>query len=208
MPHLKFEEAVVAQTGSLLVAGLDEAGRGAIAGPVVAAAAILPLDQPKMIARLAEVDDSKKLTARKREQLYGLIVEVALTFGIADASAGEIDQYGIIAATRLAMGRAAALLDPSPSYLLIDGRIKLKEPALPQQSLIRGDAISLSIAAASILAKVTRDKLMVDYSGQYPVYGFAQHKGYCTSQHVATLTRVGPCHIHRHSFAPIRQPLL
>jgi ribonuclease HII len=208
MPHLNVEETVVAQTGSLLVAGLDEAGRGAIAGPVVAAAVILPLDQPKMIARLAEVDDSKKLTAKKREQLYGLIAEVALTFGIADASAGEIDQYGIIAATRLAMGRAAALLDPTPSYLLIDGRIKLREPALPQQSLIRGDATSLSIAAASILAKVTRDKLMVDYSGQYPVYGFAQHKGYCTSQHVATLTQVGPCHIHRHSFAPIRQPLL
>lgn len=208
MPNLEFEEVVIAEAGTLLIAGIDEAGRGAIAGPVVAAAVILPLDQPAKLAQLAEVDDSKRLTARKREQLYDRIVRLAHSYGIAEASAGEIDRHGIIGATKLAMHRATALLDPQPYYLLIDGRIRLKDPTLPQKALIRGDARSLSIAAASILAKVTRDRLMVENQRQYPAYGFARHKGYCTLQHVEALTKNGPCPIHRYSFAPIRQPLL
>jgi ribonuclease HII len=208
MPSLEFEEAAVSETGARLVAGLDEAGRGAIAGPVVAAAVILPLDNSLALAQLVEVDDSKKLTARKREALYERIVQLARTFGIASASAEEIDRHGIIGATKLAMRRAVALLDPAPEYLLIDGRIRLKEIILPQQSLIRGDARSLSIASASILAKVTRDREMIEQQGHFPAYGFGRHKGYCTWQHVAALSENGPCPIHRLSFAPIRQKLL
>jgi len=208
MPSLEFEEAVVSETGAQLVAGLDEAGRGAIAGPVVAAAVILPLNDSQALGQLAEVDDSKKLAARKRELLFERIVQQARAFGVASASADEIDRYGIIGATKLAMRRAVALLEPSPEYLLIDGRIRLKELALPQQSLIRGYARSLSIAAASILAKVTRDREMVEQQRHFPAYGFARHKGYCTWQHVTALSENGPCPIHRQSFAPIRQKLL
>jgi ribonuclease HII len=208
MPSLDFEEAALSKRGAQLVAGLDEAGRGAIAGPVVAAAVILPLDDPLALAQLVEVDDSKKLPAHKREILYGRIVQLARSFGIASSSAIEIDELGIIGATKLAMRRALTLLEPPAEYLLIDGRIRLKELALPQQSLIRGDARSLSIAAASILAKVTRDREMLEQQRHFPVYGFARHKGYCTWQHAAALTENGPCPIHRRSFAPIRQKLL
>lgn len=208
MPTLEFEEAVVHETGARLVAGLDEAGRGAIAGPVVAAAVILPLENPLALAQLGEVNDSKQLNARKREILYDRIVRVAQSFGIGSSSASEIDQIGIIGATKLAMRRALALLDPAPEHLLIDGRIRLRELALPQESLIRGDARSLTIASASILAKVTRDREMLEQQRHFPAYGFARHKGYCTWQHVAALSENGPCPIHRHSFAPIRQKLL
>ena len=208
MPSLEFEEAVVSETGAQLIAGLDEAGRGAIAGPVVAAAVILPLNDPQALAQLAEVDDSKKLAAKKREMLFERIVQRARAFGVASSSADEIDRYGIIGATKLAMRRAVALLEPPPEYLLIDGRIRLKELALPQKSIIRGDAKSLSIAAASILAKVTRDRVMVEQQRHFPAYGFARHKGYCTWQHVTELSENGPCLIHRQSFAPIRQKLL
>ncbi|MGD8585897.1 MAG: ribonuclease HII [Chloroflexota bacterium] len=208
MPSLDFEEAVASKSGTQFVAGLDEAGRGAIAGPVVAAAVILPLDDPWALAQLSEVDDSKKLPARKRELLYDQIVQLARSFGIASSSADEVDEHGIIGATKLAMRRALLILDPPAEFLLIDGRIRLKELALPQQSLIRGDAKSLSIAAASILAKVTRDREMLEQQRLFPVYGFARHKGYCTWQHVAALTENGPCPIHRRSFAPIRQKLL
>lgn len=208
MPTLEFEQAVMADAGVRRVAGLDEAGRGAIAGPVVAAAVILPLDDPGALAQLADVNDSKRLTARKRQHLYGRIVQLAWSFGIASSSAAEVDQHGIIGATKLAMRRALALLDPPAEYLLIDGRLRLKEIALPQQSLIRGDGRSLSIAAASILAKVTRDQEMVEQQRSFPAYGFARHKGYCTWQHVAALAENGPCPLHRRSFAPIRQKLL
>lgn len=208
MPTLEFEEAAMAEVDSLLIAGLDEAGRGAIAGPVVAAAVILPLDRPTELAQLADVNDSKQLSARKREKLYERIVLLARAYGIGSASAAEIDQLGIIGATKLAMRRATSQLDPQPAYLLIDGRIRLKEPALPQRSLIRGDARSMTIASASILAKVSRDRLMEVNQGHYPAYGFARHKGYCTQMHVTALAENGPCPIHRRSFAPVRQTLL
>jgi ribonuclease HII len=208
MPTLELEEAAIAEIGSRLIAGLDEAGRGAIAGPVVAAAVILPLERPEDLARLAGVDDSKKLSVKKRDALYELIVELSLAYGIGSASAGEIDDHGIIAATMLAMRRATALLNPQPEFMLIDGRIRLRKPALPQRSIIRGDAKSQSIAAASILAKVTRDRLMQEEQRHYPAYGFGRHKGYCTEIHVQALSEHGPCPIHRYSFAPIRQTLL
>ena len=208
MPTLELESLASAEASSLLIAGLDEAGRGAVAGPVVAASVILPLGEPGRLARLSDVDDSKKLTPRKREMLFDLIIELSLTFGIGAASAEEIDQFGIIGATVLAMSRATGMLNPRPDYLLIDGRIRLKDIALPQQSIIRGDGKSLSIAAASILAKVTRDRTMLDHHLHFPDYGFARHKGYCTSYHVDALSQHGPCPIHRRTFAPIRQTLI
>lgn len=208
MPTLKLERAASAEAGSLLIAGLDEAGRGAVAGPVVAAAVILPLDEPDRLARLSNLDDSKKLTPRARSILFDLVVNLSLAYGIGSASSGEIDQFGIIGATVLAMSRATAMLDPEPDYLLIDGRIRLKNIALPQQSIIRGDGKSLSIAAASILAKVSRDRTMLDHHLHFPMYGFARHKGYCTAHHVDALTRYGPCRIHRRTFAPIRGTLV
>ncbi|UCG26238.1 MAG: ribonuclease HII [Chloroflexota bacterium] len=208
MPTLELESAASAEVGSLLIAGLDEAGRGAVAGPVVAAAVILPLDEPRRLARLSDVDDSKKLTPRKREMLFDLVVDLSLAYGIGSASAREIDDFGIIGATVLAMDRAAGMLEPPPDYLIIDGRIKLRDIPIPQQSIIRGDGKSLSIAAASILAKVSRDRVMLDNHKNYPAYGFARHKGYCTALHVDALSLHGPCPIHRHTFAPIRRTLI
>jgi ribonuclease HII len=208
MPTLELESAASAEVGSLLIAGLDEAGRGAVAGPVVAAAVILPLDEPRQLAGLIDVDDSKKLTPRKREILFDLVVDLSLANGIGSASSGEIDQFGIIGATVLAMSRANGMLFPQPDYLLIDGRIRLRDIALPQQSIIRGDSKSLSIAAASILAKVSRDRTMLDHDHRFPAYGFARHKGYCTELHVDALSQHGPCPIHRRTFAPIRRTLV
>lgn len=208
MPSLEFENIASTEIGSQLIAGLDEAGRGAIAGPVVAASVILPLEQPELIARLGDVNDSKQISPIKRESLYDVIVELALTYGVGSATPDEIDRFGIIGATVLAMERAAEQLKPQAVYLLIDGRIRLIKVPLPQRSIIRGDCQSLSIAAASILAKVTRDRMMLDQEDLYPDYGFARHKGYCTAIHVEALFKHGPCPIHRHSFAPIRQTLI
>jgi len=153
MPNIELESTASVEIGSQLIAGLDEAGRGAVAGPVVAAAAILPLNEPRLLSRLAEVDDSKQIPPEKRELLYDVIVQVALSFGVGSASAVEVDSFGIIGATTLAMQRAAAQLDPQPRFLLIDGRIRLTNLPLPQRSIIRGDSASLSIAAASIVPR-------------------------------------------------------
>jgi ribonuclease HII len=187
---------------------LDEAGRGALAGPVVAAAVILPLDSPQKLKALNGVNDSKQLTAKKRERLYSLIVANALSFGIGSTPAGDIDELGIIPATKQAMLLAVDQLEPPAGYLLIDGRIRLKNISLRQQSIIRGDGKSLSIAAASILAKVTRDRIMIELDGRYPQYGFARHKGYGTEFHRAAITRLGPILEHRMSFSPLRKTLL
>lgn len=208
MPTLELEVNVCEEAGVRYVAGLDEAGRGALAGPVFAAAVILPLEAPERLQHMQAVDDSKQLTHEQRERLYDLIVEHALTYGIASTPAADVDHIGIIPANAKAMQAALAHLDPPGEYLLIDGRMRLKQVSLPQRSVIRGDSLSLSIAAASILAKVSRDRHMISLAGQYPQYGFARHKGYYTPQHVAALERHGPCPIHRRSFAPIRQPLL
>ncbi len=209
LPTLELENAVRAETGLRHIVGLDEAGRGALAGPVVAAAVILPLDAPHRLRYLREVNDSKQLTAKQRERLYILIVEHALSWGVGSSPAEDIDRMGIIPANVRAMEAALKQLDPPGEFLLIDGRMRLSNVSLPQQSVIRGDSLSLSIAAASILAKVTRDRHMIALESSYPQYGFGRHKGYCTRQHVVAIDRHGPCPtIHRYSFAPIRPPLL
>jgi ribonuclease HII len=206
--NLEFETAVREQSGFIHIAGLDEAGRGAIAGPVVAAAVILPLLAPERLKLLSAVNDSKQLSAKKRETLYDLIIEHALAYGIGRIAAEAIDQVGIIPANVQAMQQALKQLEPAADYLLIDGRMRLKNVPLPQQSIIKGDQKSLSIAAASILAKVSRDREMVALDGQYPGYGLARHKGYCTRDHEMAVEQYGPSPIHRHTFAPIRRPFL
>lgn len=202
-------EGQVRQKGFGLIAGLDEAGRGALAGPVVAGAVILPLDDAEALTILREVNDSKQLTAKQRTHFFGLITEHALAYGVGIVGAEVIDEIGILPATRQAMVTAVAQLNPAPDYLLIDGRLRLKTQSnIPQQAIIRGDSLSLSIASASIIAKVTRDQLMVDFDRVYPQYHFAQHKGYGTAMHQQAIAQHGPCPIHRHSFAPIRQPAI
>jgi len=208
MASLDFETAVFTQTSLPHIAGLDEAGRGALAGPVVAAAVILPLDNPDALAHLHEVNDSKQLSAKRREALFSLITQHALAYGIGQESAAVIDEIGIIPSTKRAMLTAVSQLIPPAQYLLIDGRIRLKNTSLPQQSIIRGDSKSLSIAAASILAKVTRDRIMVELDAHYMQYGFAQHKGYGTEKHRDAIEKYGPTPVHRYSFAPIRKPLI
>lgn len=205
---LEFETAVSTETSIFHIAGLDEAGRGALAGPVVAAAVILPLQSQTALAEFAHVNDSKQLSAKKRETFYARITQHALTYGIGVINANVIDEIGIIPATKLAMKTAVSQLTPLAEYLLIDGRIRLKDLNLPQQSIIKGDSKSISIAAASILAKVTRDRLMVEQDSHYPEYCFAQHKGYGTQLHRDHIEKLGPCPIHRHTFAPIRKPII
>ena len=203
-PTLELENAHFAETGSPLIAGLDEAGRGALAGPVVAAAVILPLENEAALAALTAVNDSKLLTPKRRDNLFDLIIKHALCYGIGSASAAVIDQIGIIAATKQAMKTAVSQLKPAPTFLLIDGRIRLTSLLTPQQAIIRGDAKSRSIAAASILAKVTRDRHMVALHPQHPVYRFDQHKGYGTAVHRAAIAQHGATAVHRHTFAPMQ----
>ena len=206
--NIEIEVALRAEKGIVLIAGLDEAGRGALAGPVAAAAVILPLDDAEKLAALAVVNDSKQLSAKKRNAYYDLIVENALAYGIGSGSPLRIDREGIIAATKHAMVEALKHLGVSAESLLIDGRIRLKDVTTPQQSIIRGDSKSVSIAAASILAKVTRDRYMIALDELYPQYGFASHKGYATPKHLAAIEQYGPIALHRHSFQPVRQKLV
>lgn len=208
MPQIYFERTVIKETGFLRIAGLDEAGRGALAGPVVAGAVILPFDKPEYLLRLRGVNDSKQLSPYIRNKLFRVITENALCYGIGVVSAQEIDAMGIISATKLAMQKALSQLNPRAQYLLIDGRISLRSTAIPQQSLIRGDSRSLSIAAASILAKVARDRIMIAMDSDYPQYGFSRHKGYGTVFHRKAIAEFGPIAEHRFSFAPIRSKLV
>lgn len=187
-------ESALAEEGYRLVCGVDEAGRGPLAGPVCAAAVILPLGFV-----IDGLNDSKKLTAKRREALYPVIVENALTYGIAFASVAEIEEVNILNATYLAMNRAIGQLSPPPELSLIDGN-RNKGIAFPSRPVVHGDASCASIAAASVLAKVTRDRLMIALDKQYPQYGFARHKGYGTDAHYAALRACGPCEIHRPSF--------
>ncbi|HEU4683911.1 MAG TPA: ribonuclease HII [Nitrospira sp.] len=183
------------------IAGLDEAGRGPLAGPVVAAAVVLPAR-----CRLPGIDDSKQLSALEREALYATISSCAVAIGVGWASHEEIDRLNILEATRLAMQRAIASLIPLPDCLLIDA-LTLPACALPARSIIKGDALSVSIAAASVIAKVTRDRMMDDYHGRFPEYNFQSHKGYSTEEHMQRLSVHGPCAIHRRTFAPVAQLL-
>ncbi len=192
--------------GLARLAGVDEAGRGPLAGPVVAAAAVLPVewvteDLPESLQRL---NDSKQLTEKIREELFAAIhSETKIHFGIGIIDAAVIDDINILQATHRAMNAALAQLDPPAAHALVDGRL-VPTLATPQTAIIKGDAKSFSIAAASILAKVTRDRLMREYHEQWPEYGFDKHKGYGTAAHQAALEQHGPCPIHRHSFAPVR----
>jgi ribonuclease HII len=200
-PTLDWEKRLWAG-GYRQVAGLDEAGRGAWAGPVVAAAVILPPDDLDLARRLAGVRDSKTLPAARREVLWATIGRYAVAVGVGVVPADEIDALGIIAATRRAMALALQALSTPADYLLID-HLRLPDQPLPQQHPPKGDAHILSIAAASIVAKVSRDRLMVELDACFPGYGFARHKGYGTAQHRAALYALGPCAIHRRSFAPL-----
>jgi ribonuclease HII len=205
MPTLE-EEIALFEQGYSFVAGLDEAGRGCLAGPVVAAAVILKLDDADLATRLYGVRDSKQITAQARERLYSVIMHHALAVGVGVGSVELIDQRNILQATKYAMRSALTQLSLSPHALLLDALL-LHDIPLPQRSLIKGDARCLSIAAASIIAKVTRDRLMLELHEQYPHYGFDQHKGYGTPAHLAALREHGVTPIHRQSFAPIRELL-
>lgn len=202
MPDFKFEDKL----GSM-VAGIDEAGRGPWAGPVVAGAVIF-LNRDVDKALLEGLDDSKKLTAKKREYLYGLLFEEQkkgkLAIGIGEASCREIDEMNILQATFLAMRRAYDALGANPKAALIDGNQKPKNFPCPVQTVIKGDALSFSISAASIVAKVYRDRLMADLASRYPYYAFEKNAGYGTAAHIAGLKEHGICPEHRCSYKPIQ----
>lgn len=189
----KFENEAKAN-GYNIICGIDEAGRGPLAGPVCAAAVILHDG-----CEIEGINDSKKLTEKKREQLYGIITEKALAYGIATADEKEIDEINILQATYLAMNRAFQKLNIRPDMALVDGN---RDPMLgiPTQTIVKGDARSMSVAAASILAKVTRDRFMLEMDKKYPEYQFAKHKGYGTKLHYEMLTQYGPSEIHRMTF--------
>lgn len=205
-PDLSHELALW-NAGCAQIAGLDEAGRGALAGPVVAAAVMLPSDRFDLSRALSPVRDSKLLSHRQRWVCEGLIRQVAVSWGLGQAEPGEIDELGLLPATRLAMARAVEALDRAPVHLLID-HISLPEIPIPQSSITRGDAQVLSIAAASVLAKVARDRNLVDLDRQYPGYGFARHKGYATAHHRTALQRLGPTPVHRLSYSPVAAALI
>ncbi len=200
-PDLSLEQSLW-QAGIVSLAGLDEAGRGALAGPVAAAAVVLPAD-PAIGNQLQGVRDSKQMTAEQREAARRTIQDAALNWGIGFADAEEIDQWGIVPATRLAMQRALHGLPLMLDHLLLDYLLLPDYPA-PQTSLIKGDQRSLSIAAASVLAKTARDARMCELARLYPEYGFPDHKGYGTRLHLEALARLGPCPLHRRSFAPLK----
>lgn len=196
----KIEEELRAE-GSTRIAGVDEAGRGPLAGPVVAAAAILPWR-----CRLPGLHDSKLLVRAERECLYQLILKRAVSLGVGIADARMVDRLNVLEATRLAMREAVEQLDPQPDLVLVDGRELPGCPA-PQRAIVGGDHLCASIAAASIVAKVMRDRMMEELDRLYPEYGFAAHKGYATRAHQAKLLELGACPEHRLSFAPVRNLL-
>jgi ribonuclease HII len=198
LPDLSHEQSLAAQ-GFKAIAGLDEAGRGPLAGPVVAAAVILPCswDNPG-------VNDSKRLSPARCAQLAPVLREKAWAWGLGLVSAAEIDALNIHQASLLAMSRALGALHPVPAdYALLDGRFLLPDLEIPQKALVRGDQKSCSIAAASIIAKVERDRIMLDLDQEYPAYGFKRHKGYPTPDHLTALRLHGPCREHRKSYGPV-----
>lgn len=190
---------VLSWRAGMRLAGVDEAGRGPLAGPVVAAAVILDPHRP-----IAGLDDSKKLSEKKRDALEPQILAQALAFGIGRADVDEIDARNILQATWLAMRRAVAALAPAADALVVDGN-RAPDFGLPTETVVGGDARVPAISAASILAKVSRDREMIALDARFPGYGFAKHKGYGTAEHLAALARLGPSPVHRQSFAPVRQ---
>ncbi len=203
--RLGFERELWRQ-GLQFVAGVDEAGCGPLAGPVVAAAVMFPHGwlASGLPAALRGLNDSKQLSAEQRDRFFAVIMGSAeIQRGVAVVDVEVIDRINILQAAHLGMRQALAQLDPAPEHALVDGR-PVKSLLLPNTPLVKGDARSYSIAAASVLAKVTRDRLMLEYDQAYPGYGFAEHKGYGTPQHLAAIAALGPCPIHRRSFAPFR----
>lgn len=198
-PDLEFERAL-RELGATRIAGIDEAGRGCLAGPVLAAAAILPAD-----FRHARLDDSKRLTPRRREEIFEeLTSRDDIAWAVAQASVEEIERLNILRATHLAMRRAAETLAPPPDHVLIDGN-RVEPFPIPQLALVGGDHLSLSIAAASVIAKVSRDRLMLELHRAHPEYAFDAHKGYATAQHLEALRRHGPTPAYRRTFAHVAQ---
>ena len=194
--------------GCRRLAGVDEAGRGPLAGPVVAAAVVFPSAWilEGLPDALEGLNDSKQVSESRREEFFHWLTDhPEIQFHIAESSPAEIDAVNILQATHRAMNRALETLKPSPDHVLVDG-LAVKSMQLPQTPLVKGDSRSYSIAAASILAKVTRDRVMREAEVEWPGYGFARHKGYPTQDHLEALRRLGPCPIHRRSFAPLRQP--
>ncbi len=197
---LKYEKELYKENITL-IAGVDEVGRGPLVGPVVAAAVILPKNY-----KLEGLDDSKKLTEKKREKLYPIIMKDAIAVGIGEVSAKEIDEINIYEASRKAMMKAINNLKVKPEYILVDAMPLFTE--IPFNAIIHGDALSLSIAAASVIAKVTRDKMMIDLDEKYPMYGFKKHKGYPTKLHLENLKKYGPLENYRFTYGPVRDLIL
>ena len=189
------KEAEIRAKGFTAVCGIDEAGRGPLAGPVCAAAVILPEG-----AVIEGLDDSKKLTEKKRERLYDIIKETAVAYSVAYGTLEEIETVNILEATYLAMNRAIEGLSVKPDFALIDGNRVPRGIKIPCETIVKGDSKSMSVAAASVLAKVTRDRLMLEYDKKYPEYNFKKHKGYGTKEHTELIKQYGPCEIHRLSF--------
>ena len=191
-------EQKAAENGYTSIAGVDEAGRGPLAGPVVSAAVVLPMDLED-----SGINDSKKLTPKKRDLLHDFIQENAVSVSVGVAEVREIDRINILQASLLSMERAVSGLTVPSDYLLIDGKFTLSL-SVAQEAVVKGDSRSISIAAASIVAKVTRDRIMEALHSAYPVYGFDRHKGYSTKAHIEALYKFGPCEIHRRSFNPVK----
>jgi ribonuclease HII len=203
--RFEFERALWNQ-GVARIAGVDEAGRGPLAGPVVASSAILPAKwaESGLPCELKGLNDSKQLTRMQREKFFAFLTSCGeVEFAVAQMDAAQIDELNILRATHYAMNAALAKLNPQPQHVLVDG-LAVKTMRIPQTAIVKGDARSYSIAAASVLAKVTRDRLMLEFDRRWPVYVFAAHKGYGTARHFAAIAAHGPCPIHRHSFAPLR----
>ena len=195
---LLFFERSAREAGAVRIAGLDEAGRGPLAGPVVAAAVVFPEG-----LLIPGVTDSKQLTEDQRERLYPLIIDAAIAYGIGIVDERTIDEVNIREASITAMERSLDAISPAPDHLLLDGNFTLPRISIPQKAIIKGDCLSHSVAAASILAKVTRDRLMRDLHERYPQYNFQKHKGYGTKEHRELIRRHGPCEAHRKSFQPV-----
>ncbi|HJP18662.1 MAG TPA: ribonuclease HII [Nitrospinota bacterium] len=185
--------------GHKIIAGIDEAGRGPLAGPVVAASVILPED-----SRVRGLNDSKKLSEKKRNLIYQIIRQKAVAIGIGITYENIIDQINILQAAKAAMADSVSRLSCKPDFLLVDGNQKIPS-TIPQLTIIKGDTLSASIAAASVIAKVTRDRMMIHYDGIYPQYGFSKHKGYGTQYHLKNISKFGPCKIHRKTFKGVKE---
>ena len=194
MPDFEYEKAA-AKSGFKYICGVDEAGRGPLAGPVCAAAVILPEN-----CDIEGLNDSKKLSEKKREQLFDIIKEKAVAYSVAFGSLEEIEELNILEATYLAMNRAIGALSVKADFALIDGNRVPKNIKIPCETIVKGDSKSMSVAAASVLAKVTRDRLLLEYDKKYPLYNFKKHKGYGTKEHTDLIKLYGPCEIHRLSF--------